>query len=126
MAFTFDESTYKISLPQGDTADIDVSIDYAGIEPGDALLFAIFDPQSGDLMSKAVEIQDGRAHIRLCNHDTRDLDAGQYRWQLRIVTSPARDESGSVIADACTDDVISVFDSDELPAFRLTRTGARV
>ena len=54
MAFTFDESTYKISLPQGDTADIDVSIDYAGIEPGDALLFAIFDPQSGDLMSKAV------------------------------------------------------------------------
>ena len=125
MAFTFDESTYKISLPQGDTADIDVSIDYAGIEPGDALLFAIFDPQSGDLMSKTVEIQDGRAHIRLCNHDTRDIAPGTYRWQLRIVTNPARDADGHIIADDCTDDVISVF-NEKQPIIKIYRGGAHV
>ena len=125
MAFTFDESTYKISLPQGDTADIDVSIDYAGIEPGDALLFAIFDPQSGHLMSKTVELQDGRAHIRLCNHDTRDIAPGTYRWQLRIVTNPARDSDGNIIADDCTDDVISVFDEKQ-PVIKIYRGGAYV
>ena len=125
MAFTFDESTYKISLPQGDTADIDVSIDYAGIEPGDALLFAIFDPQSGDLMSKTVELQDGRAHIRLCNHDTRDIAPGTYKWNLRIITNPARDADGHIIADDCTDDVITVF-GEKLPIIKIYRGGAHV
>ena len=126
MPFRFNEETRAIQLAAGDTADLYVAVDWAGLADGDAVLFAVCDRRVEDLLVKAADVADGRAHVRLCNHDTRDLDAGQYRWQLRIVTSPARDESGSVIADACTDDVISVFDSDELPAFRLTRTGARV
>ena len=126
MPFQFNSETRGIVMAAGDTADLYVSVDWAGLADGDAVLFAICDRRGSDLMVKAADVAGGKAHVRLCNHDTRDLDAGRYKWQLRIVTSPARDESGSVIADACTDDVISVFDSDELPAFRLTRTGARV
>lgn len=126
MPFRFYERKRAIELAAGDTADLYIAVDWAGLADGDAILFAICDWRGEDLLVKAADVTDGRAHVRLCNHDTRDLDAGRYKWQLRIVTSPARDESGSVIADACTDDVISVFDNDSLPDFRLTRTGARV
>ena len=125
MAFVYDSDTHKITMPQGDTADIDVAIDYAGIGPGDALMFAIFDPQSGDLMRKTVELQDGRAHIRLCNHDTRDIAPGTYKWNLRIITNPARDADGNIIADDCTDDVITVF-GEKLPIIKIYRGGAHV
>lgn len=126
MPFQFDQETRAIELAAGDTADLYIAVDWDGLTDGDAVLFAICDRRGDDLLVKAADVADGKAHVRLCNHDTRDLDAGRYKWQLRIVTSPARDDAGNVIADECTDNVISVFDDGELPAFRLTRTGARV
>lgn len=134
MAFTFREENHMISMPPGDTGDLWIEVEWGAMRAGDAVLFAIVDRRSGeDLLCKAAEVvveqgEDGKrlalAHIRLCNHDTRDLDPGTYFWQLRLVTGPARDGQGNVIADDCSDHVISVF--DELPVFKLLKKGARV
>lgn len=126
MPFTFDEATYRISMPPGDTGDLFIEAEW-DTEKETAVVFAIVNRRTGeDLMLKAAEIEGGRAHIRLCNHDTRDLEPGTYNWQLRMVTSPVRDENGNIIADECTDDVISVFSGDSMPVFKLERKGARV
>lgn len=126
MAFVFDEKTRAIQMPAGDTADIPVQIEWDGLKDGDAVVFAVFDPKtdSGDLVLRSADVVGGRANIRLCNHDTRDVPPGHYKWNLRIVTSPARDADGNVIADECSDSVITVFDAP--PSFRLTRGGAYV
>ena len=127
MAFVFDTQTGNITMPTGDTGDIHVNVNYDELKEGDAVLFAVFDKYDktgGDLLIKTADIVDGKAHIRLCNADTRNLAAGAYKWQLRIVTDPARDENGNIIADECTDNVISVFQTP--PTFKLTRGGAYV
>lgn len=133
MAFTFDETNNMIRMPPGDTGDLWIEVEWAVLREGDAVLFAIVNRRGEDLMCRAADVaietgEDGtrlaRAHIRLCNHDTRDLEPGTYYWQLRIVTSPARDEQGNVIADECSDHVISVF--DDMPVFKLMKKGARV
>lgn len=126
MPFTFDEETYKISMPPGDTGDIYIDLEWDTQAKEAAVVFAIVSRRAGDVLLKAAEIEDGKAHIRLCNHDTRDLNPGAYSWQLRLVTSPARDETGNIIADECTDDVISVFSGGSMPAFVLEKKGARV
>ncbi len=125
MPFVFDENSRAITMAAGDTADIAVYVNWDRLSAGDVLLFAVFDPaQSGDLICKPVAIEDGQARVRLCNHDTRDIEPGRYKWNLRIVTSPDLDESGNVRADECTDDVLTAFDSP--PTFKLTRGGGYV
>ena len=127
MPFTFDEATKTISMPPGDTGDLHLEIDWDTNGRDAAAVFAIVHPRYGkDLLLKAAEIKEGRVHIRLCNHDTRDLRPGNYAWQIRLVASPARDEAGNIIADACTDDVVSVFSGNEMPEFILEKKGARV
>ena len=126
MPFMFDEATKRISMPPGDTGDLYLEIEWDTNGKDAAALFAVVNANGKDLMLKAAEIVDGKAHIRLCNHDTRDLKPGTYAWQLRLVTSPARDEEGNIIADECTDDVISVFSGEEMPEFVLEKKGARV
>ena len=126
MPFTYNPDTREIRIAPGDTASILVEIDWAALKPGDVVLFAVYDPSAerGDLFCRAAEIVDGAAHVRLCNSDTRDIPPGVYRWDLRIVTDPARDANGNVIADDCSDHVITVFDKS--PKFRLQRGGAYV
>ena len=127
MPFTFDEATYRISMPPGDTGDLHLEIEWDTNSKNAAAVFAIVNPRYGkDLLIKAAEIENGKAHIRLCNHDTRDMKPGTYSWQLRLISSPARDEAGNIIADSCTDDVISVFSGDRMPEFILEKKGARV
>ena len=127
MPFTFDEATYRISMPPGDTGDLHLEIEWDTNGKNAAAVFAIVNPRYGkDLLIKAAEIENGKAHIRLCNHDTRDMKPGTYSWQLRLISSPARDEAGNIIADSCTDDVISVFSGDRMPEFILEKKGARV
>ena len=127
MPFTFDEATKKISMPPGDTGDLYLEIEWDTNGRDAAAVFAIVNPRYGkDLLIKAAEIEDGRAHIRLCNHDTRDLRPGSYAWQLRLVTGPDRDGEGGIAADDCTDDVVSVFPGEEMPEFILEKKGARV
>lgn len=124
MPFTYNESDRSVQMACGDTANIWVEIEWDRLAPGDVILFAICERSGEDKLVKPIEIEDGQAHIRLCNHDTRDIEPGRYRWNLRIVTSPVYDEDGNVRVDECTDDVITVF--DDPPTIRLTRGGAYV
>ena len=125
MPFAYDTSNNQITMATGDTATITALVDWDKVTAGDVILFAIFDNSTGeDKLCKPVEIVDGEAVIRLCNHDTRDIPAGRYKWNLRIVTDPVYDEGGNVRVDECTDDVITVFDSP--PNIKLTNGGARV
>lgn len=125
MAFNFDEDSNKISMPPGDTGDLHLQIEWDTHGKDAVVVFAIVNRRTGvDMMIKAAEIVNGYAHIRLCNHDTRNIAPGTYQWQIRLVTSPAHDADGNVIADECTDDVISVF--TEMPTFVIQKGGARV
>lgn len=125
MPFKFDTETYNIEMACGDTARININVEWDKLAVGDVILFAIFDKNSGeDLLCKTIEIVDGVAQVRLCNHDTRDMEAGKYNWNLRIVTSPAYDESGNVRVDECSDDVVTVFNKP--PNIKLTNGGARI
>lgn len=125
MPFTYDSTDNSIVMAAGDTANIWADVEWDKLAAGDVLLFAIFDPKAdGDLVCKPVEIEDEQAHIRICNHDTRDIPPGRYRWNLRLVTGPVRDEEGNVRVDECADDVITVF--NDPPSFRITRGGAYV
>lgn len=124
MPFFFDDETFDITMACGDTGGITVKVNWDKLVQGDVVLFAIFDRTGEDKLIKSVEIENGLANIRLCNHDTRDIPAGGYKWNLRIVTSPEFDTDGNVIADDCSDEVITVFDSP--PSIRLTKGGARV
>jgi len=123
MPFHFDSENNAITMAAGDTATISVNVQWDRLSDGDAVLLAVFD-SGGDLLCKAAEIADGQARIRLCNHDTRDIEPGKYKWNLRIVTGPAYDADNKVYADDCTDHVVTVFDTP--PAFRITRGGAYV
>ena len=125
MPFTYDSKTHAISMACGDTTNIQINVQWDSLGAGDVLLFAAFNRDTGkDVLRKPVMIEQGRANIRLCNHDTRDIPAGKYRWNLRIITSPVLDDDGNVQVDACTDDVVTVFDSP--PIFRLMNGGGRV
>ena len=125
MPMKYDPVTHSIEMACGDTGVIPIEIDWGILYKTDVLLFAIFDRSSGeDLLCKAVEIGDKSVSIRLCNHDTRDIEPGKYRWNLRIVTDPERDEQGNIRAYDCGDNVVTVFDTP--PTFRLTRGGAYV
>lgn len=124
MPFRFNEEDNSIQMACGDTGGFTVEIEWEKLAPGDVILFAISERSGEDKLVKPMEIEDGQAHIRLCNHDTRDIEAGRYRWNLRIVTSPVYDEDGNVRVDECSDDVITVF--DDPPNIRLTRGGAYV
>jgi hypothetical protein len=125
MPFAYNTETNAIRMAVGDTGGFSVRVEWDRLAKGDVILFAIFDPSAdGDLLCKPVGIKDGRAYIRLCNHDTRDIEPGRYKWNLRIVTSPVYDDDGNVRVDECTDDVITVFDTP--PTIQLTRGGAAV
>lgn len=124
MPGNYDESTRQITLPCGDTFDLWIDVEWDALTEGDVILFAVYNSSGEDVLIKAAEIEDGTAHIRICNHDTRDIAAGRYKWNLRLVTDPERDESGNVYAADCSDNVITVFDTP--PTFKLWKGGAYV
>ena len=127
MALKINHDNYTISMPPGDTGDIYLEIDWKNVDLSNAaIVFGVIDSEGVDIVLKQGDIVDGKTHIRLCNHDTRDLESGTYRWQLRIVTDPGADENGNIIADDCEDNVVSVFDGNKLPKFILEKRGARV
>lgn len=127
MAYTFNAADGSITMPVGDTADIYVNVNYPDMTQDTVIVFGIFDRYAEDvkdIVTKTAEIENGQAHVRLCNQDTRHIAPGKYNWQLRLVSSPAYDENGNVITDACSDNVLSVFQTP--PTFRLVKGGAYV
>lgn len=126
MAFSYNLETNKITLEPGDTGGFTVNVDWPRYDGEIALVLGVCNKAGEDVVLKSWPVVDGMVMVEFCNHDTRDLEPGNYKWQMRIVTDPEYDENGNVIAEDCTDKVISVFDGDAMPIFRLAKKGARV
>ena len=126
MAYVFDPETRKITLPAGDTMDFKIHTN----GDFDVAIFAVYNRTTGqDVVAVPVEIDaDGYANIRLANRHTRDVPAGNYKWNLRLVSDPEFDENGNVVVDEDSDNVLTVFgpDNDDIPIFVIRRTGAYV
>lgn len=127
MPYTFNSATKSIVLPIGDTMTINVTVTGYTF---DAIVFAIYDRDTGeDLLLIPMDIDaDGNASIRLSNELTRSLEPGRYKWNLRLVTDPERDEYGNIIAEDANDDVVTVFgpDNGSIPDMKLVDNGGRV
>lgn len=128
MAFLYDENTNKIALEPGDTGGFTVGIEWPRVDVTNvALVLGVCTNKGEDVLRKHwLFNEEGIVHVWFCNHDTRDIDSGTYKWQMRFVTDPEYDEDGNVIAQDCSDKVISYFNGDKLPVFRLTKKGAKV
>ena len=118
--------TNEIDMYCGDTGTLPVKVEWNTMPDDTMILFAVFDENGDgkvDLIKKPIELIDGVGKIRLCNKDTRDIDPGVYRWQLRVVTGAEIDAQGNIVAD-CSDDVHSWF--KPAPKFRLLRAGGYI
>ncbi len=132
--FNLDTATGQITLPQGDTAEFAVKLICGGRLPvGTVGVFGIRNATAGSatnkyLLTKAFDVVDNEVHIRLTNHDTRELPIASHKWDLRIVTEPNRDpETNEVIAPDDGDNVYSVYSGTrDMPPFVVTDIAARV
>lgn len=126
MPYTFDEITLDVVLPVGDTMQFCVNV---ANDAYHVVIFAIYDRNDGaDILRVPVEIVDGAANIRLTSAHTRDLPAGRYKWNLRLVSDPEYDENGNVIVEDESDNVVTVFgpENDAIPNIKLVKNGGRV
>lgn len=125
------ESDNSITLPRGDTLAVDFEI-YSGEEPaefppGTVALFGVCDSRGNNVLRKEAELQGSGFTVNFTNRDTRDIRAGEYQWDVRIVTDPERDAQGNVICNDDTDDVVSAFSgADDMPVFRITEVAVNV
>ena len=103
MAFTFDESSKKITLPIGDTLNMPLQVTGKPFVDGDVAMFAVSNTDGEDIICKTFTIENGGCKIRLNSADTADKEAGSYTWNIRLVHTP-------VIVDG----VVQIDDSDEV------------
>jgi len=123
MAYSYDESTHKITIPRGDTATIHLTITGGGVTDGDAVLFRVRNRSKGEwTVSKLALVTNGSATIRLTSEDTRLLSPRlRYGWTIGVVTDPDIDASGEPIANDATDNVLTAY--NQLMTFTVTESG---
>ena len=123
MAYSYDESTHKITIPRGDTATIHLTITGGGVTDGDAVLFRVRNRSKGEwTVSKLALVTNGSATIRLTSEDTRLLSPRyRYGWTIGVVTDPDTDENGEPIANDATDNVLTAY--NQLMTFAVTESG---
>lgn len=126
MPFQYSASIGRITCPRGDTGALSFTFSGAiSLKPGDMLVFGLYNPATKEtVLRKQVEIVDGAALLLFTNADTRDLSAGSYKYNLRVVTDPEYDENGLVICADATDNVLSIY--NDLPKFDLLEAGVHV
>lgn len=123
MAYDINTETKAISLSAGDTMEFTVNINNISY---DAIVFAVFKPATGkDILRKGTLMNNGYAKIELSNSDTKNLCAGRYKWQIRLVSNHSYDEAGNAVVGPNTK-VKSLFKPNEAPDFILSRDGAYV
>ena len=126
MPYKYDPDTMAITISAGDTMDFSVNVSGKAY---DAAVFAVYDPASGeDVVTAPAELSDGKCKIRLAARHTRDVPEGKYKWNIRLVSNPGRDEEGNIVADDDSDEVLTVFGPDKkaIPDFIIRRTGGYV
>ena len=126
MPYKYDPDSRAITISAGDTMDFSVNVsgkDY------DAAVFAVYSPATGrDVVAVPAQLSEGKCSIRLASRHTRDIPAGKYKWNIRLVSDPSIDDVGNIVADDDSDNVLSVFGPEvaEVPDFVVRRTGAYV
>ena len=125
MPFQYNATSGRITCPRGDTGALRFTFTGMTLKPGDMLVFGLYNPTlKQTVLRKQVEITNGSALLSFTNADTRDLPAGSYKYNLRVVTDPELDENGLVICADQTDNVLSIY--NELPKFELLEAGVHV
>ena len=121
------KGTGEIILPRGDTLLFKVRLK-GGEFPEDTVgVFGICNARgTRTLFAKEFPVRENGVTVFLSNRDTRELSAGTYAWDLRIVTDPERDEDGNVKCDDATDNVISLFSGAGMPSFTVTEVAVDV
>ena len=102
----------SITLPRGDTLLFSVRMKQDGeIAHFPEGAVGVFGVSKGKrtLLSKVFPVEEGCMAVCLTNADTRSLKAGEYSWDLRIVTDPEYDGDGNVKCDDASDQVVSIF-----------------
>lgn len=126
MPYKYDPATRTITISAGDTMDFSVNV--SG-ENYDAAVFAVYDPASeDDVVTVPAELSGGKCIIRLAARHTRDVPGGKYKWNIRLVSDPERDEEGNIVLNDDSDNALTVFGPDKknIPDFIIRRTGAYV
>lgn len=121
--FVINKQTNEIVLPRGDTLAFKINLRGTNFPEDTVALFGVCGADrrgnpTTTIFSKAFRVYKNCVYIFLSNQDTRNLRAGGYVWDLRIVTDPEYDEDGNVRCEDISDNVISIFSgSVDLPSF---------
>ena len=121
--FVIDRETKEITLPKGDTLAFRVKLNGPEIPENTVGVLGICSvDRRGEpketVFAKEFPVRENGVTVFLSNQDTRELAAGTYDWDLRLVTDPEYNEDGSVRCDDASDNVLSIFSgSVGMPAF---------
>ena len=113
-----DTGKLKIKLTQGDGTPLEQSINGVGV-------FAVCEVNRNgkyrEVASKPVAIVDNVVPIIIDNAFSAAIDPDKdYRWDVRIVTSPVYSEDGrNVFCDESTDEVHSIFAMEGMPVYKV-------
>lgn len=121
MALILDPETLKIICPSGDTGMFTVTFETVDGTPLESpisgvAVFAVCKQitRSAAYNTKArsepIPIVDNTATVLITPGFSRQIEPGEYNWDIRIITDPAYDEeTGQIITDENTDEVHSLF-----------------
>lgn len=119
----------QLVVPKGDTVILKVNINGRPFPDGTVAVFGVCNAaKSATVLYKTFPVVENCIVVHLTNADTRMLQAGKYRWDIRLVSNPEYDEDGSVRCDDDSDEVLSVFsgNGNGMPVFEVTEVAASV
>lgn len=90
----------KITITKGDTAALSIRATNKTFESADRAIFTIAPRGAGEkLMEQEYELNNGVFTVEFTNDMTDEWAPGQYRWQVRYVVTPVR-ENGVITGGA--------------------------
>lgn len=89
--------TKEIRMYGGDTGSISVRPKGYSFESADRALFTVKNHKKEEVMSRLLPIENGVVTIRFEHGDTKDLPAGEYKWDLRFYIQPQYDQQEKLI-----------------------------
>lgn len=96
----------KITISRGDTGDIVFTLTGHTFTSSDRAIFTVANKNATTiLMKEEYEITDGHFTVHFANNVTDQWTAGNYKWEIRVVLNPTREEG--VITDG--DSIITPY-----------------
>lgn len=89
----------KITITKGDTAALSVRATNKTFASADRALFTIATKGGQKVFEQEYELNNGVFTVQFTNDMTDDWDAGAYRWQVRYIVTPVRD-NGTIVGGA--------------------------